>query len=211
MKYLNEVTSKTAKADDIAVFVLVITSSMIFLRAIVPCYCILSRPLVKDRQVSSHRWRGWGGGSVVVKHALNDQICAFNTEYRYFCPHNIHLRASFGSLFKWRPFGQLCWAGTLKAGAPLGLVITVQAYHTIPYYTTSHHSIPRHTIPHHTTPHRPLSLPSKHGRDAQRRHVPAVSSAPTSTGWSWNMSCICISVFVFVYYLCFLRPHFNLI
>ena len=117
----------------------------------VPCYCILSRPLVKDRQVSSHRWRGWGGGSVVVKHALNDQICAFNTEYRYFCPHNIHLRASFGGLFKWRPFGQLSWAGTLKAGTPLGLVITIQACHAIPYYTTSHHSIPRHTIPHRTT------------------------------------------------------------
>ena len=41
MKYLNEVTTKTAKADDIAVSVLVITSSMISLRAIVPYYYYL--------------------------------------------------------------------------------------------------------------------------------------------------------------------------
>ena len=41
MKYLNEVTSKTAKVDDIAVSVLVITSSMISLRAIVPYYYYL--------------------------------------------------------------------------------------------------------------------------------------------------------------------------
>ena len=66
MKYSNEVTTKTAKADDIAVSVLVITSSMISLRSERLCHtiiCILSRSLVKDSQVSSHRW-GVGVGGV---------------------------------------------------------------------------------------------------------------------------------------------------